>query len=189
VTFTPTPGPSLTPTPTDTPTATPTETATPTATPIPACNVDPSYPTVSASFQVDEFGSQSFYSVYLGITNNGPVPVTITEINLVWPQGVFGSETYLQNVRFDVDTGWKLWCDAPKAKDRCDCIWQGDEPPTTYSICDSGCDGTFSGDRQLVAGETHELRYTFSRELPPGGYITEIIIDDICTINASVTKE
>ena len=115
--------------------------------------------------------------------------MTITEINLIWPAGAFGSEAYIQNVRFDGDTGWKKSCNAPKEKDRCDCIWEGDEAPTTYSICDSGCDGTFSGDRQLTAGQTHELRYTFSRELPPGDYITQIIIDDICTISASLTHE
>jgi hypothetical protein len=167
-----------------TPTATPTETATPTATPIPACNVAPSYPTVTTSFQVYEYGKKSFYSVFLGITNNGPVPVTITEISLVWPQGVFGSESYFQAVRFDGNTAWNKSC-GPSLN----CIWQGDVAPTTYSICDSGCDSSFSGDRQLGSTDTQELRYTFSRELPPGDYITQIIFDDICYIDASLTHE
>jgi len=164
------------------PSPTPTETGTPTATPR-SCDDYPKFPTVYTAFSVYEYGPQSFYSVYLEFWNNGPIPITITRIHLDWPESGL-TDSYLKEIRFNEETTKDYSCASAN------CIWTGAEAPTTFSVCDIGCEDTWgSGNRDLIPGDLQELRYVFSRKLYPGEYSTEVIFDNICSYKVSLTFE
>jgi hypothetical protein len=192
----------------NTPTATPTATNTPVATvapsptdppppPTPAC--EPANYKIMKYLQPDIVDNQEFWSVYIRIRNDSKSNLTITGIDFDWPppdEGQ-GSELYLQEIRFDVSTGWDTSCGVGTT-----CLWNGaSDYITSISMCDSGCDEPFSGgleNRLLVDEEVKDLKFVFSNPLKssfndgynpnPYPYNVRVIFDNSCYIETLETQ-
>jgi hypothetical protein len=94
------------------------------------------------------------------VTNNGSSSVFITRIVLDWP----ASKGALDRIRFNNSS-----------------IWNGndDSPPT---IIDSGWTGT--GGRELLGGESKDLKFEFTSNAQGSGYSLQLTVDDSCLQSA-----
>ncbi len=157
-TYTPTLTPTLTPTATPIETNTPTVTATPTDTPT---------PTVTPSCELTSGGIfASAQQIDMTITNNGSTLVTITAINVNWPDTPISQD--IKEVKFDGVT-------IVNSTDP--------EPPSEYPA-ERNWTGAQS-DRELAASDSQLLEFLFQDNLQPSGYSVTITFDNGCVINES----
>ena len=141
----PTPTPSKTPTPSNTPTAslTPTPSLTPSATPVATC------PDLTLSWKNDGGSHVEWY-----MTNSGSTMVTLTRVELSWPD-----TSDLEKIELDGSD-----------------IWNGNaSSPADIS-------GPFTGvSRDLSSGETKVLRFNLSSSLQAGDYTATVHSSEGCS--------
>jgi serine/threonine protein kinase len=158
LTATPVSTPVPSPAPTDTSTSIPpTQTPTQTSPPPPTATEDPCSLISLGGFGVDDVDDAVSWSV----TNAGSGPVTITRIVLTWPAG----NGALDRIRFNNSS-----------------IWNGnDESPP--SDIDSGWTGT--GGRELLGGESKDLKFIFTSNAQGSGYSLQLTLNDSCLHSSS----
>jgi hypothetical protein len=188
------PPPTLTPTATNTPfhSPTPTTTSLPTKTPVATSTPWPTNtPTATATFTptntptatptftptprlCPRAGSLAFSREYftVDLTNIMVTPVTITRIQVTWPDS--SPKAKLQQLAFSSDILWSGTV--------------GIHPPSA-SFCETGCSAAwtnpFASARLLDPGDTQPTNVLYSRELPSGYYEIVFTFDNGCTASAS----
>jgi hypothetical protein len=100
------------------------------------------------------------YSVTWNITNTGADAVRMVLTSLVWPNNV-SPLPRVSDIQVD---GIDVWTNSPGI----------DIPPLIVCEASEGCAELYNaglpGNRQLNGGQTVEIKFIFSRELPSGPY-------------------
>jgi Flp pilus assembly protein TadG len=200
------PTPTLTFTSTDIPTSTPTFTFTPegptatnpptlTPTPIPSCN--PSTYKIIEVLQPDQSGD--IFSVYLRLKNPdvSTSDLTLTGLIFDWPPKDLGQDSALtlKQIAFG-ETGDGKLCGETGT-----CVWTGAPIyDTNISVCESGCDETFTGAaslRVMTPGQEKTFKFIFHKLLKssfneiydpnPYPYNVFLVMDNSCYIETLMT--